>query len=248
MSEHGVNITTVSWCFGGFALGVVVVRLYTRVVALRRAGWDDFFITLSLENALVCSSLVQVAVSYGLGRHLSDIPDVDRQVQAIKYTVIAPNFSVLSTTTGKISVTIFLLRLMGQAASAPRRWFLYIIMAVSIAWNVLAIVVIIGFCRPPERIWNSKVDGSCFSLNLQLVAGTSQAAFNAFNDLALAVFPAYIFWHVQLAFKMKVAIISVMGAGVFAAAATLVKCILLKNLPAHSDITWSWADITMWYT
>ena len=192
---------------------VVGLRLYTRV-ALRRAGWDDFFIALSLANALVCSSLVQVAISYGLGRHLSDIPDGNRQIQAIKYTVIAPNFSVVSTTTGKMSVTIFLLRLMGQSASAARRWFLYIMMAVSVAWNVLAIVIIIGFCRPPERIWNPKVDGSCFSLNFQLVAGTSQAAFNAFNDLALAVFPAYIFWHVQLAIKMKVAIISVMGAGI----------------------------------
>ncbi|OQE47250.1 hypothetical protein PENCOP_c001G04670 [Penicillium coprophilum] len=244
----GVSITAVSWCFGGVALGVVAVRLYTRVVALRRAGWDDTFITLSLASALVCSALVQVAVSYGLGRHLNDISDPNQQVQAIKYTVIAPNFSVISTTTGKISVTIFLLRLMGQSASAPRRWFLYILMAVSIAWNVLAIVAIIGFCRPSERIWNPKVEGSCFSLNFQLVAGISQAAFNAFNDLALALFPAYIFWRVQLAFKMKFAIISVMGAGIFAAAATVVKCILLKNLPAHADITWSWADITIWYT
>ncbi|KXG48491.1 uncharacterized protein PGRI_023610 [Penicillium griseofulvum] len=243
-----VNITAVSWCFGGLALAVVSVRLYTRVVALQRAGWDDFFIAFSLASALVCSSLVQVAVSYGLGRHLNEISDASRQIQAIKYTVIAPNFSVISTTTGKISVTIFLLRLMGQSASAPRRWFLYILMVVSIAWNVLAIVAIIGFCRPAERIWNQNVDGSCFSLNFQLIAGISQAAFNAFNDLALALFPAYIFWHVQLASKMKFAIISVMGAGIFAAAATVVKCILLKNLPAHADITWSWADITIWYT
>lgn len=152
MSERGVNITAVSWCFGGVALVVVGVRLYTHVVALRRAGWDDFFIALSLANAVVCSSLVQVGVSYGLGRHLSDIPNAYQQLQAIKYTVIAPNFSVVSTTTGKMSVTIFLLRLMGQSASAPQRWFLYILMTVSIAWNVLAIVVIIGFCRPPERI------------------------------------------------------------------------------------------------
>ncbi|KAH8429172.1 uncharacterized protein LDX57_006841 [Aspergillus melleus] len=44
------------------------------------------------------------------------------------------------------------------------------------------------------------------------------------------------------------AVIAVMGAGVFAAAATLTKAILLKNLPAHADITWSWAPITLWYT
>ncbi|KAJ5209351.1 hypothetical protein N7449_003730 [Penicillium cf. viridicatum] len=89
----------------------------------------------------------------------------------------------------------------------------------SFAWGVIPgkLLVFSSIFYPPERrwrIWNPKVDGSCFSLNFQLLVGTSQAAFNAFNDLALAVFLAYILWHVQLAFKMKVAIISVMGAGI----------------------------------
>ncbi|KAJ5114416.1 hypothetical protein NUU61_000175 [Penicillium alfredii] len=248
MHKHGVSITAVSWIFGGIALGAVGARLYTRVVALRRSGWDDFFIALSLASALVCSALVQVAVANGLGMHAADITDPNQLLRAFKYTVIAPNFSVVSTTTGKMSVTLFLLRLMGQSATLARRWFLYILMTICVAWNTLAIIAIIGFCRPAEKIWNPKVPGSCFSLNFQLIAGTSQAAFNAFNDFALAVFPAYIFWRVQLPLKMKVAIIAVMGAGIFAAAATLVKCILLKNLPAHADITWSWANITLWYT
>lgn len=152
MNAQGVNITAVSWAFGGVALGVVSMRLYTRMVALRRAGCDDFFIALSLVNALICSTLVQVAVHYGMGRHMSDISDPSQQIQAFKYTVIAPNFSSVSTTTGKMSVTIFLLRLMGQSGSTPRRWFLYVLMAVSVAWNTLAIVLIIGFCRPAERI------------------------------------------------------------------------------------------------
>lgn len=214
MNQHQTSITAVSWVFGSLALVVVGMRLYTRLVALRRAGWDDFFIALSLLSALVCSGLVQVAVNYGLGRHANEITDPYRQMQAFKYTVIAPNFSIVSTTTGKISATIFLLRLMGQSATLARRWFLYILMVLSVAWNTLCIIAIIGFCRPAERIWNPKAEGSCFSLQFQLVAGTSQAAFNAFNDLALAIFPAYIFWRIQLALKMKVAIVAVMGAGV----------------------------------
>lgn len=57
----------------------------------------------------------------------------------------------------------------------------------------MAIFVIIGFCRPVERIWNQNVPGEYFSLRFQLTVGSSQAAFNAFNDLALAVSPAFIF-------------------------------------------------------
>lgn len=214
MEPKAIAITGVSWSFGSVAILVVGVRLYTRIFALRRAGWDDFFIALALASAVVCSALAQVGVYYGLGRHINEIHNPDWRMKAFKYTVIAPNFSVVSTTSGKISVTVFLLRLMGQAATAPRRWFLYILMVLCVLWNILAIIAIIGFCRPAARIWNPKVPGKCFSLRFQLIAGTSQAAFNAFNDLALAVFPAFIFWRVHLPTKMKVAIVAVMGAGV----------------------------------
>ncbi|KAL4881779.1 hypothetical protein BJY04DRAFT_217845 [Aspergillus karnatakaensis] len=246
--DQSVSITAVSWSLGALSTLMVGIRLYTRVTVTRKPGWDDFFIALSLASAIVCSALVEIAVSYGLGKHMADISDPFDRTQAIKYTVIAPNFSVVSTTTGKISVAIFLLRLMGPSATIGQRWFLYILTVISIAWNVLAIIAIIGFCRPAKKIWMPETPGSCFPLQFQLVAGTSQAAFNAFADLSLAVFPIWIFRRVQLATMKKIGIIAILGAGIFAAAATLVKCILLKNLPEHADITWSWSPITTWYS
>ncbi|RDH37878.1 hypothetical protein BDQ94DRAFT_166128 [Aspergillus welwitschiae] len=246
--DKGPQITAVSWSFGGVAIIVVTIRLYTRLILTRKAGWDDFFIVLSLLSAIVCSGLAQTGVHYGLGKHMADISNAEWKIEAFKYTVIAPNFSMVSTTTGKLSVAVFLLRLMGQTASPAKRWFLYIFSVISVAWNVLAIVAIMGYCRPAEKIWRPEVPGSCFSLKFQLIAGISQASFNAFADLTLALFPIIIFWSVQLPWKMKLGVIAVMGAGILAAAATLVKAILLKSLPAHSDITWSWADITTWYS
>ncbi|PYH31770.1 uncharacterized protein BO87DRAFT_428414 [Aspergillus neoniger CBS 115656] len=246
--DKGPQITAVSWSFGSVAIIVVAIRLYTRLILTRKAGWDDFFIVLSLLSAVVCSGLAQTGVHYGLGKHMADISNGEWKIEAFKYTVIAPNFSMVSTTTGKLSVAVFLLRLMGQTASLAKRWFLYIFSVISIAWNVLAIIAIMGYCRPAEKIWRPEVPGSCFSLKFQLIAGISQASFNAFADLTLALFPVIIFWSVQLPWKMKLGVIAVMGAGILAAAATLVKAILLKSLPVHSDITWSWADITTWYS
>ncbi|OJK01448.1 hypothetical protein ASPACDRAFT_1854822 [Aspergillus aculeatus ATCC 16872] len=239
--DKGTEIEAVSWIFGSIASLAVVLRLYTRIWLTQKAGWDDGFIFVSLANALVCSGLLQVGMRYGLGKHSRDIADREARIQAFKYTVIAPNFSVISTTTGKISVVIFLLRLMGQAATPSKRWFLYVLTIVSIIWNTLAIVAIIGFCRPAEKIWRPETPGECFNLGFQL-------PFNAFADLALAMFPIAVFWHVRLPLKIKIGVLAVMGAGICAAAATLVKAILLKSLPAHSGITWSWAEITVWYT
>ncbi|GLA42463.1 hypothetical protein AnigIFM63309_010998 [Aspergillus niger] len=219
--DKGPQITAVSWSFGGVAIIVVTIRLYTRLILTRKAGWDDFFIVLSLLSAIVCSGLAQTGVHYGLGKHMADISNAEWKIEAFKYTVIAPNFSMVSTTTGKLSVAVFLLRLMGQTASPAKRWFLYIFSVISVAWNVLAIVAIMGYCRPAEKIWRPEVPGSCFSLKFQLIAGISQASFNAFADLTLALFPIIIFWSVQLPWKMKLGVIAVMGAGILAAAATL---------------------------
>lgn len=126
-------------------------------------------------SAVVCSGLAQTGVHYGLGKHMADISNGEWKIEAFKYTVIAPNFSMVSTTTGKLSVAVFLLRLMGQTASPAKRWFLYIFSVISIAWNVLAIIAIMGYCRPAEKIWRPEVPGSCFSLKFQLIAGISQA-------------------------------------------------------------------------
>ncbi|RDW74244.1 uncharacterized protein DSM5745_06906 [Aspergillus mulundensis] len=142
VQDQSLSIVAVSWTLGSLCIVIVGVRLYTRTFVTRQLGWDDFFIALSLLSAIVCSALAQVAVYYGLGMHTSDISDPDHRVQAAKYTVIAPNFSVVM---------------------------------VSIIWNVFAIIVIIGFCRPAKKIWLPDTPGSCFSLKLQLVGGTSQA-------------------------------------------------------------------------
>ncbi|KAL4802465.1 hypothetical protein BDV18DRAFT_163868 [Aspergillus unguis] len=249
VEDQSSSITAASWSLGGISIVLVGLRLYIRVLVTRIPGWDDFFVAFALANAVVCSALAQVAVHYGLGMHISDIADQNDRTNAAKYTVLAPNFSVISSATGKLAVAFFLLRLLGQSARPWHRWFLYILSALSIAWNTFAVIAIIGFCRPAKKIWEPDTPGSCFPLQLQLFGGISQAAFNAVADLALAGFPLVVFRKVQLPLFKKIGVIGILGAGVFAAAATMVKCILLKRLPEHDDITWSSAPITTtWYT
>lgn len=48
--DKGPQITAVSWSFGSVAIIVVAIRLYTRLILTRKAGWDDFFIVLSLVS------------------------------------------------------------------------------------------------------------------------------------------------------------------------------------------------------
>ncbi|RDW64471.1 uncharacterized protein DSM5745_09882 [Aspergillus mulundensis] len=172
---------------------------------------------------------------------MDDIPKPSDRIIAAKYTTIAPVFSVVSAVTGKVSVVIFLLRLLSLSVKPWQKWFLYALTFVSIAWNIVGIIAIIGICRPTKKIWLPGTEGTCLSPRFQLVAGVSQSAFNAFVDWALALFPVLIFRNVQLPLLKKVGVIATLGTGIVAGWATGFKCFLLDKLIAHDDIT-SFAD------
>lgn len=120
--------------------------------------------------------MISVGVSYGLGRHLVDVQDPHSKMMAMKYTMLPPNFSILSTMFGKLSVVFFLLRVMGQARTKGKTWFLYTISFIQIVLNIAAIIVVIGFCVPAEKLWNPMYQGGwCMSPMSQEIAGLIQA-------------------------------------------------------------------------
>lgn len=123
----------------------------------------------------MCSALAHVGTTYGLGNHLYTITNPEAQINAIKYTQLAPPFSIISTTTGKVSIVLFLFRLMGLSTTRGKKWFLYILTIVSVVLNVICIVFLLGFCMPAQRIWDKRVPGHCMSLESQLVVGLLQA-------------------------------------------------------------------------
>ena len=119
--------------------------------------------------------LVTVAVHYGLGTDIKDIKDPSDQVNAVKYLTIAPVFSILSVGIGKISIVLFLLRVMGISVSRIRFWLLWAMMFISISLNVAAVIVVLRFCIPTEAIWDPAVKGKCINPDIQLGVGLGQA-------------------------------------------------------------------------
>ena len=129
---------------------------------------------MSLQlNGVVCSALVMVAIHYGLGRHYADIESEYNKIQAFKYTIIAPCFSVVCTTVGKLSIVMFLLRLMGRTATSLKKWTLYILAVVCVIWNAVAIGGIIGLCQPIARVWDASIPGTCLPVSFQVYSGLS---------------------------------------------------------------------------
>ena len=67
-------------------------------------------------------------------------------------------------------------------------------------------------------------------------------------DLALTVFPAFLVWNLRMKTKLKVAVAVLLGLSIFAAVASIVKSVLLKDIGKDGDVTYNLIPFIIWYT
>lgn len=193
--------------------------------------------------ALACTLLVTVGTCYGLGRleYTNDNPSDVSQV--IKYTVIAVSLSAVSTSFGKLSAVVFLVRLMGIAAPRWQVRALWVLCGVMIALNIWCIFLTIGFCHPAARQWDPSVEGWCMDLKLRYVldravsyrgssptprgsvhrltssplfrvtSGYTISTYHALMDIIIATYPAFPIRHLKISFLTKFGLCLLMGGG-----------------------------------
>ncbi|KAF3036400.1 hypothetical protein E8E11_005251 [Didymella keratinophila] len=109
---------------------------------LRKFGWDDGFTVVALAFGICMAVVVSIGVRHGYGLHLADIADPNERELALKFTYISPAPSILASTSGKISMVLFLSRLLGHLAKRRHRWFLFGVTVVMVALNIFTIGII----------------------------------------------------------------------------------------------------------
>jgi len=112
---------------------------------------------------LAMMALISAAVSNGYGLHLKEITSSKDREMTLMLTFLAPSVSVLASTLGKISMVLFLVRLLGSSVKKAHLWLLYGVTAVMIGVNVFMIGIFLGQCKPMEKSCRPNVPGSCVS-------------------------------------------------------------------------------------
>lgn len=104
------------------------------------------------------SSLLSVAVHYGLGQHimaLATSPDGPSKIPfALKYTLIAEFFILLTPCLGRISYAFLLLAIIPPVKN--RKYFLWTIIVLGAAVDVTMVSVSLGQCTPMSSFWEGK--------------------------------------------------------------------------------------------
>ncbi len=120
-------------------------------------------------------ALVSAGISRGYGLHLEDIHNLSDREQALMYTYVAPTISILASTLGKISMVLFLVRLLGQSANKIHLWLLYSVTAIMVTANILTIGLLLGGCTPIQKSWKPEISGSCINPKFFDYAGRTQS-------------------------------------------------------------------------
>jgi hypothetical protein len=106
-------------------------------------------------------ALLSAAVTHGYGLHVESIQNSYDREQALMYTFVAPTASILASTSGKMSMVLFLVRVLGQSTRKVHLWLLYSVTVIMIGANIFTMGVLLGGCTPMEKSWKPEISGSC---------------------------------------------------------------------------------------
>jgi len=206
-------------------------------------------------------------VHYGVGRHAMYL-DPDNIIEAVKMIWLTTPFSTMSACFGKISIALLLKRIINR--NRIQVAFLWSLIISLLLVNLLLTIITFAQCRPAKFLWeqfNPQVPykGKCWSPKVQRNYGYFQGgrslildhqqnpiktnillAFSSFSDLVLALFPILIVRKLHMELKLKIGLVIVMGLGVVATVASVVKTVELRNL-ATPDFTWNATPLVYWY-
>ncbi|KAF2438305.1 hypothetical protein P171DRAFT_504428 [Karstenula rhodostoma CBS 690.94] len=241
----GPDLLVVAWVFASISLIVVIMRTYVRVHILRRFNIDDWLIYLTFILALCDSVLCTLAVRSGLGQHIH-VLNPDQISNSVKYIYICEFFSIMSPCFGRISYAILLLQLIPTAKTQRR--FLWTVIGIQFVVDVSTVIISFTQCRPVSAYWGPNAKQYCWDPVVQQYTGFFQGSVCSLVDMILAVFPARLFWNLQMKLQTKISLSVLMGLGVFAMVFSIVKTIKLQAISEKGDPTYALADLAIWWT
>ena len=91
---------------------------------------------------------------------------LDEQITALKLNWISQPFEIMAIGTGKVSVALLLLRVLGPK-NRYKKWFLWFLIASTLTVCAIGIIFTFAQCQPVARLWNPTVEGHCLDPMIQ---------------------------------------------------------------------------------
>ncbi|KAI1138579.1 hypothetical protein F5Y05DRAFT_44160 [Hypoxylon sp. FL0543] len=225
----------------------VSLRSLVRARLTNGFQWDDWLMLAAQINFTVSCVFIFVGVQNGLGRHNRSL-DQYHEIQALMYQALATATYILNMWLIKLSIGIFLLRL---ASQNKYKYTIYASIVIVSIWSVVLFFWNIFQCNPVAAQWDYTIlqndpNSRCVSADEIVNAAYALSVMNILSDWLYALLPIPMLWAVKMTTQAKITVVVVLGLGVFASVATLVRLKFLADLTDLADILHAGTDAMVW--
>ncbi|GKZ62179.1 hypothetical protein AnigIFM49718_009257 [Aspergillus niger] len=238
----GPGILALNWTAAAIAILVMILRVIAKL-RIRHYAVNDTAMLCALVLALAASVMITLAIAHGYGRHSQYLSKAN-QVLALKYYTAFQCLSIVATGAGRAAFTLYLLNILRQERYLG--WILWLIFTLQIIINIVSVATILAQCQDINSLWDAHVGTACWNPNVERIYGYVQCSINTASDLFLAVFPTYTFWSLSLKLRVKISLVVLMGFGLVAMVASVMRIVNLGSVAERGDQTAATVKLTRW--
>ncbi|KAH6647762.1 hypothetical protein BKA67DRAFT_594677 [Truncatella angustata] len=224
------------------ALITVGMRSYVRLKVVNMFGPDDWVIIIAMMLSLTGLGIVAGEVTYGAGRHTAYL-DPDTNSYGLKLNFFSQPIYLWATPLVKVSVGFFLVRL------SPTKLYRRVLQGTIVflvVYTFMCFTTLLLQCKNLAVIWDLEVKTTCWPITTLLGLSYANSTINILTDILFALVPIPMLWNVQINVRTKASLICILGLGVFASAAGIVKAAYIPNYGKTGDFMWDSANLTIW--
>ncbi|KAK9775286.1 hypothetical protein SCAR479_07962 [Seiridium cardinale] len=225
------------------ALITVCGRLYVRLRMVHMFGADDWVMISAMTLSLAGLGVVIPEVMNGAGRHTAYLdPETNRL--GLKLNFITQPIYLWAIPLVKVSVGLFLMKI---SPNLLYRRILQGIILFLMVYTVASFLTLVLHCQDLSALWDNRVQTYCWPNETIVGLGYSYSTINVVTDLFFALIPIPMLWNIQIDRRTKASLICVLGLGIFATAAAIIKFAYLSNYGKNGDFLWDSANLTIWF-
>ncbi|KAF4950245.1 hypothetical protein FSARC_13262 [Fusarium sarcochroum] len=240
LSGLALSIFVVTIVFTVLCFIVVCLRVWIRQRA-SSFGRDDWLMVAGTVLNLVHNGFVMWGTITGIGTPDSRLNGAT-MVEGAKAIFFWQIFYVSGSVFIKASICVQLMRI------ATDQWmirFLWALIAISVTITIIAISAVLFRCKPIDGSWNPAL-GTCADQEIIIRLTYVVSVANILTDWSVALIPIFILWNLQMAKKLKKMAALVMGVGVLASIATIVRMPYSSVYSEPENLLYGVGHIILW--
>ncbi|KAJ2895661.1 integral membrane protein [Zalerion maritima] len=245
LRERGIDLFTVQLVFVLLALLFTFLRVYVKVFMVKKTTPDDWtmYAATGMYVPYAVIAIYGIFVG-GTGKHSVHLTPSGAAI-ALRSWYLCEVLYVPVSALARTSIALFLLRITNNRY---HRWILYATLFTMFAISVVFFFVMTFQCSPPSYFWEQVLgaEGKCIPSDIVPNTTIAHSVICAVCDWTFGLLPVAMLWKVQLNRRTKVGVAVLLGMGIVAGVALIVRIPYIRFLAISTDFLFETIDVAIW--